>query len=564
MPDEIAPAEQDPLARLEESLRSHERQIALLTKRVYQLEQQQLAAEPVPTILEQPAPIVAEPDPSLLSQVAAAIEDVPPSESDWESRFGSNWLNRAGIVLLVIGVALFLGYSLTFMGPAGKIAIGAFSGLLLLGAGYWFRRKEEYQRFALGLLAGGFAVLYATAYASYAVDAARIITNLYLGVCVQALVGVLGVGQAARMGSERASILAFLASTVAFFNLGNPTLLHGAVLPLTASALWLSLRMGWNLLPCFMGAFAWLSCFQYGALETPETPFGKPIVWVYWLLLEGFEVTQRSRWPAWANPLWVSCNALLFLCATFGTNSTKVSAHSARFFLVFALAQGLGAALRLARGIRDSAASEVWAVWALAIAAIGHFAAHDNLLLSMLLLALALLTLIWNRRDPRLGLMVSGEAFLALNSLALIVHLPETKLLAEKPLRIYLALPQSLVMIAALFAAGRWLSATPWPSWAALAATAVVTLVTIPQTLGTIVLALEAVLALAIGFYLARRPIRLGGLALFSFAVLKVFFYDLSELDTLPRIFSFIVLGLLLIAASWAYTRFREQLSKLL
>jgi uncharacterized membrane protein len=43
-----------------------------------------------------------------------------------------------------------------------------------------------------------------------------------------------------------------------------------------------------------------------------------------------------------------------------------------------------------------------------------------------------------------------------------------------------------------------------------------------------------------------------------------LFFWDLSALDTLHRIYSFIVLGLLLLGASWAYTRFREQIRKYL
>jgi uncharacterized membrane protein len=153
---------------------------------------------------------------------------------------------------------------------------------------------------------------------------------------------------------------------------------------------------------------------------------------------------------------------------------------------------------------------------------------------------------------------------LALLTLVTLITFPETKLISAAPLRIHLALPQTLTLIVCLFAAGRWFTTTPWPSWAALAGVAVVTLVTIPKTMGTIVLAFEAILAVAAGLYLVRRPIRLGGIALFLFSILKVFVYDLSELDTLPRIFSFIVLGLLLISASWGYTKYREQLQKYL
>jgi uncharacterized membrane protein len=37
--------------------------------------------------------------------------------------------------------------------------------------------------------------------------------------------------------------------------------------------------------------------------------------------------------------------------------------------------------------------------------------------------------------------------------------------------------------------------------------------------------------------------------------VVLVFIYDLSELEALPRIMSFVVLGLVLLGVSWAYTR---------
>jgi uncharacterized membrane protein len=45
---------------------------------------------------------------------------------------------------------------------------------------------------------------------------------------------------------------------------------------------------------------------------------------------------------------------------------------------------------------------------------------------------------------------------------------------------------------------------------------------------------------------------------------IKLFIYDLSYLDTLPRIFSFIVLGLILVGVSWIYTRFREHVQRFL
>jgi uncharacterized membrane protein len=55
--------------------------------------------------------------------------------------------------------------------------------------------------------------------------------------------------------------------------------------------------------------------------------------------------------------------------------------------------------------------------------------------------------------------------------------------------------------------------------------------------------------------------VRFGAMALFGITVIKVFLVDLSRLDAGYRILSFLVLGGMLIVASFMYTRFRERLS---
>jgi hypothetical protein len=80
----------------------------------------------------------------------------------------------------------------------------------------------------------------------------------------------------------------------------------------------------------------------------------------------------------------------------------------------------------------------------------------------------------------------------------------------------------------------------------------------------TVAWGVEALGLLAAGFALRDRVLRLSGLALFLICTLKLFFWDLRNLETLPRIVSFIVLGLLLVAVSWVYTRFRDQVQKFL
>ncbi|MCX5905530.1 MAG: DUF2339 domain-containing protein, partial [Proteobacteria bacterium] len=70
--------------------------------------------------------------------------------------------------------------------------------------------------------------------------------------------------------------------------------------------------------------------------------------------------------------------------------------------------------------------------------------------------------------------------------------------------------------------------------------------------------ALYASLLTGAGIIKRLRGARILGILLLGATVLKVFFVDLSELETFYRIISFIVLGLLLLAVSYGYNRFKN------
>lgn len=59
--------------------------------------------------------------------------------------------------------------------------------------------------------------------------------------------------------------------------------------------------------------------------------------------------------------------------------------------------------------------------------------------------------------------------------------------------------------------------------------------------------------ALAVGLLRRSRDLRLGGFALLAVAVAKVFLYDMAALEAGWRVLSFVVLGLLLLVAAFAY-----------
>lgn len=71
-------------------------------------------------------------------------------------------------------------------------------------------------------------------------------------------------------------------------------------------------------------------------------------------------------------------------------------------------------------------------------------------------------------------------------------------------------------------------------------------------------LMLYSIALMLYGIWRSRQPIRLTAMALFGLATLEIFIYDLSFLDTLYRIFSFIGLGVLLLVVSYLYQRFKH------
>lgn len=62
------------------------------------------------------------------------------------------------------------------------------------------------------------------------------------------------------------------------------------------------------------------------------------------------------------------------------------------------------------------------------------------------------------------------------------------------------------------------------------------------------------------GFIWKNRPLRLMAIVIFAVTILKVFLFDLANLDTIYRIISFIVLGVLLVVVSYLYQRYKDRI----
>jgi uncharacterized membrane protein len=128
---------------------------------------QMIQPEPLPQperILEQNAePVPARPQQAVHTpsrHTAPPAVRSPKEKSNLEKFIGENLINKIGIAITVIGVAIGVKYSIDrdLISPLTRIILGYLMGVGLLGFGY--RLKAKYENFSAVLVSGAMAILY--------------------------------------------------------------------------------------------------------------------------------------------------------------------------------------------------------------------------------------------------------------------------------------------------------------------------------------------------------------------------------------------------------------------
>jgi len=284
---------------------------------------------PAPTLppeaaIGSPAPTVAAPEsvaPSPVMPIAApavAGERAAPSPLfsstltaaetskkvlSMEEMLGANWLNKLGVIILVIGVALFLAYQLKTLGPAGKILVGYMVGAALLGAGLLFEKREAYRVLARAGIGGGWALLYFTTYAMHHVEAARIIDSQAVDLVLLMIVAAAMVAHTLRYQTQAVTGLAFLLgfATVTISHVNVYSLLASAIL--AAALVVIVQKRGWfeleifGILATYLNHWYWLRPIiePMGRQHHPfaEFPASAGLLVFYWAVFRGSYVRRK-------------------------------------------------------------------------------------------------------------------------------------------------------------------------------------------------------------------------------------------------------------------------------
>jgi hypothetical protein len=268
---------------------------------------------------------------------------------EWEAVVGGSLLNKLGVLVTMIGLALFLSYSLNHMGPGGRVAAGYMLGLAMLGAGVVLERKPRYLIYARGLIGGGWAALYFTTYAAHALDAARVVDDPRVGAALLVAVSAGMIAHALRYRSQTVAGLAYFAGFVSLAITPVTSFSVAALVPLAASLAYLSKRFSWGAI-AVAGVVATYGVFLVSVARSSggSLAAAQSVLVVYWLLFENLDVMDAARRSERRGVMYAlsPLNAIWFLVASAALWNHSQPEH---MYKLWFLAAGLNLAATMVR-----------------------------------------------------------------------------------------------------------------------------------------------------------------------------------------------------------------------
>lgn len=220
----------------------------------------------------------------------ATFAPLPPS-NDIEAWLGARWLSALGILVVVLGVAFLIFYTIEnqWISLTAQIVLGVVGGVALVAAGEGLHRAGRFGAYPYFLVAGGLAISYFSIYASYAYPAYEQATGMTLFadsfLLAATAAGVVGFGFRYRhpVLAGEGFALGFITALIGPSALGatdDVRVLGLAYVVLFAGGVLVAVaRFGWALVGLLGGLAAWsvLAILRLGLSDAPY-PFAAAVV----------------------------------------------------------------------------------------------------------------------------------------------------------------------------------------------------------------------------------------------------------------------------------------------
>jgi hypothetical protein len=226
----------------------------------------------------------------------------PVVRESLEAKLGQSWLNRLGIITLVVGIALLLGRELVRFGALGRVLTGVALAAVLLGGGLWLERRENYRVFARAGIGGGWALTFFLAFAVQHVAALRLIESQLVDLVLMFAVAAAMVAHSLRYRSQVVTTLAFFLafltigiSEVTVFSLVAGAVLAAALAVIVARERWFVLGLA-GVVGVYVNHYLWLQRVFPGAGQVfPEFTASAALLIAYWLVFRAVYVLRAPE-----------------------------------------------------------------------------------------------------------------------------------------------------------------------------------------------------------------------------------------------------------------------------
>jgi uncharacterized membrane protein len=565
--------------RYDERLEAVERELAELRARLERLEGPPEAkaqappaapAGPAPEPIDPPAPPLRLPRPS---RPAVDLEDL----------LGGRVLAWVGGSAVVLGVVFFLAMAVAngWIDEPTRVVLAFVGSTALLCTGLYLYERRGQTEAAIAAVSAAIAALYASLVAATQLyDLVSPVAGLGLAVLIGAVATAIAVRWSSPLVGALGIVGALLAPVLVDAETGGVTLAFMAIALVSAVGVLLWQRWDWLAAAAYVVSVPQLLTWLEDTYRE-DVALALPVLLLFWALYVvaaiGYELRVPTASLRASSALLLLGNALLAAGAGwYMLDDTDHGSLATAWVIGLAVAHvtiGAGA-------FRSRVSPEVASLaigLGIGLSAVGLALALDGpALVAGWAVEGALLAWVGRRTGDRRA-EIGVVAFLGLAALhVLAFEAPPAALLDGVD-----DLPRALVALAVFAAAALFASRqddgrnaerrTVLEGAAATAlvyagSVAIVDVATAgqpvepgqtPQVLLSGFWSLVGLGALVFGLLRDDRRTRVAGLALLSLAVFKVFLYDLAALESIYRVLSFVALGLLLLAAAYAYQRMR-------
>jgi uncharacterized membrane protein len=545
--------------------------------------------------------------PESASSAASAPPHAPSSTRPREAevRFGQKWLLVVGVAMTVLGIGFFLKYAFdqNWIGPAGRIALAYLAAGAFLGSGEWFRRQQA-TTFGLYLLGGGIATLYLSTFAAFHLYALIGQAPAFgFMVLVTALAGALALFYDAKWLAVLGLIGGFLTPVILSTGQARQIALMSYMAVLNGGILALAVRQRWQLLNALGFACTWLLFTGWYISHYNNARFWPTLIFlnlfflIYTFAPFGYYFGHASR-----DRMTGLTITVLNTFVAFGFSFAMIRAYTPLPAVSLVSLSYAGLFLWMARVLYQRHQENLEPFVLLLAKGLLFLIITVPVLLSghwiTVFWAVQAVVLLWAALRVHNRWLCRGAVvllFLAVGKFCFydyeaVFHLQYrglwfwglsfargfTWLLLERWVTTVMVLGGFLRFAQMLHTAAP--SLDPWRGktagllfglWTVLAFVVLNYEVSAffaekaPQAhfaAISVLWALCSIGLMVVGFLRNHALLRQGAIGLFAATVLKVFFADMANVSTPFRIISFVVLGLMLIGASYLYYRYRERI----